>query len=182
MTQQEPADVAECPLRILIADDHEAFRHALAEVINSEAGMEVVGEAIDGEQAVWLARYLRPDRLDLVLLDINMPRMDGIRVVQQLNASDPDLPIVMLTVSVLDQNLFDAVRAGAVGYLSKSVTPDVLIRALRDFRREDALPMSPSTARQVLTYFQRQATPGRRLRQNRIQQMDCRRESAKCSS
>src|SRR5947207_8017320 len=84
-----------------------------------------------------------------------MPRMDGVQAAEQINASDPQLPIVMLTVSTLDRNLFDAVQAGAVGYLSKGLTPDALLRALRDFHREEALPMSRVMAHKVLEYFRR---------------------------
>jgi DNA-binding NarL/FixJ family response regulator len=162
VSQPPAAESSNRPLRVLIADDHEPFRHALAEVISSQPDMEVVGEVVDGEQAVWLARHLRPDRLDLVLLDISMPRLDGIRAAEQLNATDPMLPIVMLTVSLLDQDLFDAVRAGAVGYLSKGLAPGALVRALRDFHREDALPMSRVMARKVLGYFQHQEVGGPR--------------------
>jgi DNA-binding NarL/FixJ family response regulator len=150
------------PIRILIADDHEPFRHALAEVITAEPDMEVVAEAADGEQAVWLTRRLRPERLDLLLLDINMPRLDGIRAAEQINATDPALPIVMLTVSLLERSLFDAMRAGAVGYLSKGIAPRALVRALRDFCREGALPMSRVMARTVLEYFRQQAVTASR--------------------
>jgi len=79
VSEAPPAEESTRPLRILIADDHDQFRHALAELISSEPDMEVVGEAIDGEQTVSLTHLLRPDRLDLLLLDINMPRLDGIR-------------------------------------------------------------------------------------------------------
>jgi DNA-binding NarL/FixJ family response regulator len=98
--------------RILIADDHDGFRHALAELINREPDKVVVAEAIDGEQTLLLTRSLRPSQLDLLLLDVNMPRVDGIRVAEQINASDPELPIVMLTVSTLQGDLFAAMRAG----------------------------------------------------------------------
>jgi DNA-binding NarL/FixJ family response regulator len=136
-----------------MADDHEAFRHAIVEVVNAQPDMEVVAEVADGEQAVCLARHLRADRLDLVLMDINMPRLDGIRAVQQINAADPDLPVVMLTVSTLDGSLFEAMRAGAVGYLSKGLTPAALVRTLRDFHRQKALPMSRVMAHKVLAYL-----------------------------
>jgi DNA-binding NarL/FixJ family response regulator len=146
------------PLRILIADDHEEFRHTLAELINAEPDMTVVAEVPDGEQAVLLARSLRPDRLDLVLLDVEMPTLDGIRATQEINVADPSLPIVMLTVSTLDRNLFAAVSAGAIGYLSKGLRPEALVRTLRDFQREGALPMSRVMARKVLEYFRGQRT------------------------
>jgi DNA-binding NarL/FixJ family response regulator len=157
-----PAEESTRPLRILIADDHDQFRHALAELISNEPDMEVVGEAIDGEQTVSLTRLLRPDRLDLLLLDINMPRLDGIRATEQISATDPALPIVMLTVSTLDNSLFDAVRAGATGYLSKALAPEALLRALRDYFREGALPMSRVMALKVLDYFRRQVASGSR--------------------
>jgi DNA-binding NarL/FixJ family response regulator len=147
------------PLQILVADDHEEFRHTLSELISAEPDMEVVAEVPDGEQAVWLARSLRPDRLDLILMDVEMPRLDGIRATQQINAADPSLPIVMLTVSMLDRTLFAAVSAGAVGYLSKGVRPEALVRALRDFRRDGALPMSRVMAGKVLEYFRAQHAP-----------------------
>jgi DNA-binding NarL/FixJ family response regulator len=153
VSEPPPTEAPTGPLRVLIADDHAAFRHALAEVISAEADMEVVGEAIDGEQAVWLARYLRPDRLDLVLLDINMPRLDGVQATRGMHAADPTLPIIILTVSTLERNLFDTMQAGAVGYLSKGLEPQALVRALRDFRRDSALPMSRVMAAKVLAYF-----------------------------
>ena len=162
MSLPTPVEEPTRPLRILIADDHDLFRHALAELIGSEPDMEVVGESIDGEQTVSLTRLLRPERLDLLLLDINMPRLDGIRAAEQINATDPALPIVMLTVSTLEGNLFDAVRAGAVGYLSKALAPQAVVRALRDFYWEGALPMSRVMALKVLEYFRQQVASGLR--------------------
>jgi DNA-binding NarL/FixJ family response regulator len=152
-----PEELSDRPLRILLVDDHESFRHTLAEIINAEADMSVVAEAPDGEQAVWLARHLRPDRLDLVLMDIEMPRLDGVRATEQINAVDPTLPIIILTVSTLDRSLFDAVQAGAVGYLGKGLAAGALVRTLRDFHLEHALPMSRVLAGKVLAHFQQQA-------------------------
>lgn len=142
------------PLRVLVVDHHEAFRHAIVDVINAERDMEVVAEAPDGEQAVWLAEYLTPARLDLVLMDIEMPRLDGIKATERISAARPNLPIVILTNSTLDANLFDAVRAGAAGYLSKGLSPAALVRALRGFHLDDALPMSRVMAGRALAYFQ----------------------------
>jgi DNA-binding NarL/FixJ family response regulator len=145
------------PLRILIADDHTFFRRGVREVIEEEDDMEVVGEATDGEEAIQRIRELRPDGLDLVLMDVDMPCLDGIAATKRILAEDPGLPVVMLTVSTLDRDLFAAARSGAVGFLSKGLSPTALVRALRDFCREGALPMSPTMAAKVLAHFQ-QAT------------------------
>ena len=113
-------------LRILIADDHTLFRRGLRDVIDEAEDMEVVAEAADGEQAVRLASQLRPGGLDLVLMDIEMPKLDGITATQRIVAVDPGLPVVMLAVSDEELHLLAAVRAGAVGLLSKSLTPAAL--------------------------------------------------------
>jgi two-component system NarL family response regulator len=144
-------------LRVLIADDHAFFRRGLREVLDDERDMAVVAEAADGAEAVRQARALRPGGLDLVLMDIDMPSMDGITATARLVAEDPELPVVMLTVSTLDRDLFEAVRVGAVGFLSKSLSPEALVRALRRFRQDEALPMSRSMATKVLAYFQQAA-------------------------
>lgn len=143
------------PLRILVADDHAFFRRGLMEVLHDEPDFQVVGEAADGEEAIERARALRPDGLDLILMDIDLPRLDGIAATECIVSKDPYLPVVILTVSTLDRDLFEAIRVGAVGFLSKSLSPEALVRALRNFQRDEALPMSRSTATKVLAYFQR---------------------------
>lgn len=142
------------PVRILIVDDHAFFRRGIREVINDEDDMQVVAEAADGEQATRIIEELRARGLDLVLMDIDMPRLDGISATERIAAADPDLPIIMLTVSTLDRDLFEAIRVGAVGFLSKSLSPDALVRALRAFHRGESMPMSPSMAQKMLGYFQ----------------------------
>lgn len=156
----QPDPEPQAPLRILIADDHAFLRRGIRDVIDAESDMRVVAEAADGAQALEIVRSLRPDRLDLVLMDIDMPVLDGIRATERINAADPSLPVVILTVSTLDRDLFDAIRVGAVGFLSKSLAPDALVRTLRGFHRGESLPMSPSTAQKVLAYFL-QAPPPR---------------------
>jgi DNA-binding NarL/FixJ family response regulator len=146
-------------LRILIADDHTLFRRGIRDVIDEAEDMQVVAEAADGEQALRLVAQLRPDQLDMVLMDIRMPRLDGVTATQQIVAADPSLPVVVLTVSDEDEDLFAAVRAGATGFLSKGMTPGALTRALRDFHRERALPMSRRMAMRALTYLQSVVAP-----------------------
>jgi len=146
-------------LRILIADDHTLFRRGIRDVIDEAEDMQVVAEAADGEQALRLVAQLRPDQLDLVLMDIRMPRLDGVTATRQIVAADPSLPVVVLTVSDEDEDLLAAVRAGAVGFLSKGMTPGALTRALRDFHRERALPMSRRMAMRALTYLQSVVAP-----------------------
>jgi DNA-binding NarL/FixJ family response regulator len=97
---------------------------------------------------------LRRDGLDVVLMDIDMPRLDGIKATQQITAADPDLPVVMLTVSTLDRDLFEAVRVGAIGFLSKGLSADAVVRALRSFHRYESLPLPRAMASKVLAYFQ----------------------------
>jgi DNA-binding NarL/FixJ family response regulator len=143
------------PLRILIVDDQAFFRRGIREVLNDEEDMEVVAEALAGDEAVRVARELRPNGLDLVLVDIDMPHLDGISVAAQLAAEDPDLPVVMLTVSTLDTDLLEAVLAGAVGFLNKSLAPDALVRALRAFHRGESLPMAPAMAQALFAMFRR---------------------------
>jgi two-component system NarL family response regulator len=140
-------------LRILVADDHALLRRGLCDVLAEAGDMEVVAEASDGAEAVRLARALRPVGLDLVLMDVDMPGLDGIAAARQITAEHPDMPVVMLTVSALESDLLRAVEAGAVGFLTKSLAPDVLLRALRDFHRDGTLPMSPTMAARVLSHF-----------------------------
>jgi two-component system NarL family response regulator len=129
----------------------------LREVLADEPDMEVVAEAADGEEAVRRATALWPQGLDLVLMDIDMTPVDGITAAERLTTAASDLPVVMLTVSTLDRDLFEAVRVGAVGYLSKSLSPEALVRALRRFQQDEAMPMSRSMATKVLAYFQQTA-------------------------
>ena len=148
------------PLRILLVDDHELFRRGVRQVIDDEKDMRVVAEADDGAEALERIRELRPDRLDLVLMDIEMPRLGGIAVTQRIRAEDPDLPVVMLTVSNADDDLFEAARVGSVGFLSKGLSPTALVRALRDFHRDGALPMSRTMAARLLAHLQKVAVSG----------------------
>jgi DNA-binding NarL/FixJ family response regulator len=140
-------------LRLLIVDDHAFFRRGIREILNEEDDMEVVAEASSGEQAIQLVRELRPNGVDLVLMDIDMPGLNGLSATAQISAEHPDMQVVMMSVSTLDRDLFEALRAGAVGFLSKSLSPDALARALRGFKQGESLPMSSDLAQKVLGYF-----------------------------
>lgn len=144
-------------LRILIVDDQAFFRRGIREVLNDEADMQVVAEALGGDEAVRVVRDLRPDGLDLVLVDIDMPHLNGISVAAELRAEDPDLPVVMLTASTLETDLLEAVRVGAVGFLNKSLAPDALVRTLRGFHRGESLPIAPAMAQALFAIFRQGA-------------------------
>lgn len=116
-------------IRILIADDHAVVRKGLLALIQTEEGMEVVGEAADGVEAVELAETLRPD---VILLDLVMPRMDGIEAIRGIRQNDPEARILVLTSFSEDEKVLTAIEVGAMGCLLKDATPDELLRAIRD--------------------------------------------------
>src|SRR4030081_3690716 len=115
-------------IRILIADDHEVVRQGLRSFLEPDADLEVVGEAADGEEAIGLARRLRPD---VVLMDLLMPGMDGVTATQLILQEFPDTEVVALTSVLEDASVVGAVRAGAVGYLLKDTRVEELLRAIR---------------------------------------------------
>ena len=136
MTDKE-APAAE-PIRVLLADDHSLFRKGLRHMLDIEEDVEVVGEARDGEEVQRLARELRPD---VVLLDINMPVVDGIAAARELRQAAPELGILMLTMFAEEDFLTRAVEAGANGYLLKDIPFDQIVAAVRAAARgETVLP------------------------------------------
>jgi two-component system, NarL family, nitrate/nitrite response regulator NarL len=142
-------------LRVLVVDDHDGFRHELCDALRREADFCVVREASTGADAIRRARELRPHGLDLVLMDISMPAMNGIEATARLTAFDPTLAVIILTVSTVDEDLFACLDSGAVGYLNKTLTPAALVRAIRDFRCTGALPMSRVVAGRAMSYLQK---------------------------
>lgn len=133
------------PMRVMLVDDHALVRSAVRQAI-SAPDIEVVGEAGTAEEALLLAPELRPD---LILLDINLPGTDGLRVLRELVPRLPDTRIVMLTVSGGRRDLLEAIRNGAAGYLTKDLSPEALQRAVRGIRAGD-LPMSRAMAADVI--------------------------------
>ena len=119
-------------IRILIVDDHAVVREGLRSFIQTKPDMEVVGEAADGIEAVEKALALEPD---VILLDIVMPRLDGVGTIDQLNKEDCNARILVITSFAEDEHIFPAIKAGALGYLLKDSKPQELIQAIRDVYR-----------------------------------------------
>jgi DNA-binding NarL/FixJ family response regulator len=143
-------------IRVLLVDDQELVRAGFRIILQSEPGIEVVGEASDGAQAVELAQRLRPD---VICMDVQMPGTDGIEATRQLTAdSEVTAGIMILTTFQRDDYLFDALQAGASGFLLKTARAEQLVEAVQVVARGDAL-LSPDVTRSVLKQFSRPATP-----------------------
>ena len=141
-------------IRVVVADDQALMRSGLIGVLAAHDDVEVVGEAADGVQAVELAERLRPD---LVVMDIRMPRMDGIQATRRLRASVPAMQVLVLTTFDLDEYVWQALRAGASGFLLKDAAPDRLVHALRVVAAGEAMLAPTVTRRLVERYVSRPA-------------------------
>jgi two-component system, NarL family, nitrate/nitrite response regulator NarL len=142
------------PIRLLLADDHTLFRKGLASLLEKEPGFEVIGEAQDGAEAI---RKAQADKPDLVLMDIHMPGVNGLEATRQITNALPATRIVMLTISEEDKDLFEAIKCGAHGYLSKKVEPEKLRELIEGVFRGEA-PLSGATAAKILKEFAAQAS------------------------
>jgi NarL family two-component system response regulator LiaR len=138
-------------IRVLIVDDHAVVREGLRALIDVEPGMELVGEAADGVEAVHSARSLEPD---VILLDLVMPRKSGIEAIGEIKAENPDARVLVLTSFAEDDKVFPAIKAGALGYLLKDSTPRELLQAIRDVHQGQP-SMHPSIARKLMRELQR---------------------------
>ncbi len=138
-------------IRLLLADDHRLFRQGLRHLCEAAGDLRVVGEAEDGEQAVRLARQLRPD---VALMDIQMPRLDGVEATRQIVESCPETRVIVLTMYREERYVFDAIRAGAQGYLLKDADEQELLAAIRAVARGEAL-VDPGLASRLLDEFRR---------------------------
>ena len=152
------------PIRVLIADDHALFRRGLQMVLDEEQDIDLVGQASDGTEAVARAGESLPD---VVLMDIRMPKTSGIEAARAMKEAAPSAKIVMLTISDEEEDLFEAIRAGASGYLLKDIPLDEVADAVRAVHGGQSL-INPSMAGKLLTEF---ATLARRDEEERPQQV-----------
>jgi DNA-binding NarL/FixJ family response regulator len=144
-------------IRVLLADDQAMVRAGFRLILSSEPDVTVVGEAADGVEAVAAARRLRPD---VTLMDVRMPRMDGIAATRRLLAEEPvPTRVVVLTTFDVDSHVYDALRAGASGFLLKNAPPEELVQAIRVVAAGGAL-LDPAVTRRVIEEFARSPAPG----------------------
>src|ERR1700680_4672819 len=137
------------PLRILIADDHPLFRHGLVALVKAVSDFEVVGEATNGEEVITMGGSLQPD---VILMDIQMPGVNGIEATRTILHTSPNILILVITMFEDDASVFTAMRAGARGYILKDAQKDDIIRAIRAVGRREAI-FSPSIATRLLDFF-----------------------------
>jgi DNA-binding NarL/FixJ family response regulator len=137
------------PVRVLLVDDQALFREALATLLDVRDGIEVVGEAADGDEALRRVAALGPD---VVLMDLRMPVLDGIAATRWLRAERPDVRVIALTTFDDDEDVFAALRAGAVGYLLKDVSSQRLVEAIGAAARGESV-LQPSVAAKVVARF-----------------------------
>ncbi|GAA3249998.1 response regulator [Dactylosporangium siamense] len=153
-------------IRVLLADDHHLVRTGFRVILETEDDLEVVGEAADGRQAVALAASTAPD---VVLMDVEMPGLDGLDATRLITAADPGPAVLILTTFDRDDYLFEALAAGASGFLLKNGTPEALIDAIRVLARGDAL-LAPELTRRVIATFARPGG-GRGTRGDRLAEL-----------
>ncbi len=142
------------PIRVLIADDHRLFRQGLRQICETVGGFEVVGEAENGQVAVDLAHQLEPD---VILMDINMPVLDGVQATSFIAENTPAVRVIILTMYRQDRYVFEAIKAGARGYLLKDIDEEELVKAVRVVHQGEAL-IDPGLAAKLLNEFRRMST------------------------
>jgi DNA-binding NarL/FixJ family response regulator len=156
--------------RIVVADDHPAFRTGLQQMLLDVPGLDVVGEAETGAQAIELVQELAPD---VVVMDLRMPEVDGIEATRRLQQVAPSAAVIVLTMFEDDDSVYAAMRAGALGYLLKGAQKDEIVRAIRAVAAGEAI-FGPEIARRVIAHFStgagsaRQAFPGLTEREREI--------------
>jgi DNA-binding NarL/FixJ family response regulator len=141
-------------VKVFLADDHALFRKALASLLATREGVQVVGEAEDGCQTIDMVREIMPD---VILMDVHMPKCNGMKAVRRIKATMPDVLIIMLTVDEHDEILFESIKSGAQGYLLKKLGPQHLFDTLEKVARGE-VALSPAIMAKILTEFQRPPT------------------------
>lgn len=149
MAAQLSTHSARLPIRVFVVDDHPVVRHGLSAILRYEPGIEVLGEAADGAEALRLILELRPD---VVLLDLRLPLLSGVEVMRQVRARQPLVRFLVLTTYDTDEYIGPALAAGAQGYLLKDATPDELARAVRATAQGGAA-LEPAVAARLLERF-----------------------------
>lgn len=157
MTASNRATDRAAPIRVLLVDDQPLFRRAIATLISGQDDLEVVGEAENGLDAVEKAHALVPD---LVVMDVEMPVMNGVEAARLIRDQLPAVKVVVLTVSEEDDHLFEAIRFGVHGYLLKDLQPEQLYDMLRSVMRDET-PVSPVLAGRLLAELRNSGTPRR---------------------
>lgn len=136
-------------IRVLIADDHQVVREGLTSILESKGDIAVVGLAADGSEAVEKARALSPD---VVLMDISMPKMNGVEATRQIKKENPQIGVVILTMFADEEYIFDLVRAGAAGYLLKDADSGQIAKAIKSVSRGESM-IHPTIAAKILSEF-----------------------------
>jgi NarL family two-component system response regulator LiaR len=144
-------------IRVLIADDHAVVRKGLAAMIEAEADMELVGEAEDGFEVVQRAGELAPD---VILMDIVMPRKDGVEAIEEIKETNPAAHILVVTSFSEDEKVFPAIKAGAQGYLLKDSSPEDLVHAIREISRGET-SLHPTIARKLIMQLKQEKKRGK---------------------
>lgn len=139
------------PIRVLLVDDQALFREGLSTLLSVHPDLLIVGEAADGEEAISQARALQPD---LVLMDLRMPRLDGVTATRRLREIRPSSRVIILTTFDDDEYVFDGLRAGAAGYLLKDVSSEKLVEAIRATARGESF-LQPAIAAKLVAEFAR---------------------------
>lgn len=143
-------------IRLVVADDHAAFRAGLRSLLATADDLEVVAEASTGDEAILRAATFQPD---VVLMDVNMPGLDGVEATRRITDVTPHVAVLVLTMHDDDETVFAAVRAGARGYLLKGATRAEILRAVRSVAAGEAI-FGPGVARRLMTYFAQPAPAG----------------------
>ncbi len=138
-------------IRVLVVDDHEVVRRGILALLATESGIEVVGEAGNGREAVVMAESLRPD---VVIMDLIMPGMGGVEAIRQIRSRGIESHVLVLTSFGSEDKLFPAIKAGAIGYLLKDTSPGALVLGIRQAARGDSA-LTPAVARRLLREFYR---------------------------